>query len=437
MSYASEILERANAINTNAPASDLYLACKALTEAGIQNVPLTLAAAIRARVLSPQTTDPYELAFLLKAMSFLDLWATYGAWYIGGSNGEVRSIKNGVYAYPAQTSADLTFPQSALVLNSPGTFDFPGTQVFPTWYEDETLLRVRVWGAGGGGAGGTTNYDIGAAGGGGGYAESLVRFGDVRTGLQVTVGAGGAGGVNSSGGVGGGSSSFGSLLSATGGGGGLFDSSGASGTATTAATGGVGGAGVGGFFNATGGAGGSNKSSGSTTDRPGSGGGSAAGPWGNGFPGGGIDPVSGSAPTSAGGHSGAGTGAAGRVNASGAIGALGGESAAYNAAWFTQFLQTHLGGLPVPSTLNTTNARVTSGAGCGGSGQFFDSASGYLSAIYDGGAFGGGGGGATLQLSGTAAGHGGVAAGGGGAAAGNSCNGGNGGNGLIIIEWFV
>ena len=127
---------------------------------------------------------------------------------------------------------------------------------------------------------------------------------------------------------------------------------------------------------------------------------------------------------------------AGASSAAVVAGANGGASSAYFGNWFTQFIQQNIGGTVVASPQDTVN--LTSGGGCGGSGQykFADQLRTYPAG--NGGAFGGGGGGSASEQGGTylKAGNGGIAAGGGGGASDNGV-GGDGGNGLIIIEWFV
>lgn len=149
-------------------------------------------------------------------------------------------------------------------------------------------VKVRVWGAGGGGAYCIDNQSSATGGGGGGYAEKILT---VTPGIaySVTVGAGGLGGYydgNNSGSrftaTSGGSSSFAALVSATGGGGGSDINQ------TSNYSGGSGGAGSGGDINFTGGSGGSFTSNSYAGGWSGTGGGSAAGPWGPGFRGGNI-----------------------------------------------------------------------------------------------------------------------------------------------------
>lgn len=82
----------------------------------------------------------------------------------------------------------------------------------------DTLVFVRLWGAGGSGGRGSFS---GSGGGGGAYAEDWFRLGDLPNSISITVGAGGAGRTTNSNGVAGGDTSFGSLVTAYGGGGGL------------------------------------------------------------------------------------------------------------------------------------------------------------------------------------------------------------------------
>lgn len=139
------------------------------------------------------------------------------------------------------------------------TFFASDTFTLPTGVK---AVKVRVWGAGGGGTAGQSGTAC-SGGGGGGYAELVISSPNAT--YTVTIGAGGQPAIA------GGTSSFGSACSATGG---------AEGSYTT---GGAGGTGSSGNINRTGGIGGACASSNSV-----GGGGSAAGPWGNGFGGGGA-----------------------------------------------------------------------------------------------------------------------------------------------------
>lgn len=117
-------------------------------------------------------------------------------------------------------------------------------------------VRVTPVGGGGGGAGGGATgagqCSAGAGGGGGGWAIKRLITG--FSGVTVSIGIGGAGGVIAAGNAGG-TTSFGALVSATGGGGGSFGA--AASNSTVAINGfGIPGSGAGGDINCSGGVGG-------------------------------------------------------------------------------------------------------------------------------------------------------------------------------------
>jgi hypothetical protein len=100
---------------------------------------------------------------------------------------------------------------------------FTSTQIYtPT--PGTNFVDVLVQGAGGGGGGsqstGVAQAASGAGGGGGGFAKKRITSG--FSGVTITLGQGGAGGVTTANGVAGGTSSFGALVSATGGSGGSY-----------------------------------------------------------------------------------------------------------------------------------------------------------------------------------------------------------------------
>lgn len=141
-------------------------------------------------------------------------------------------------------------------------------------------LLVLVFGGGGGGGGGFTGAGYsGAGGGGGGFASGIIDVVPGQLLPAITVGAGGAGGIDAYNGVTGNTSSFGSILTASGGVGGAASSA-------TNAAGGVGFAsptlrGATTFSGGTGGAGDHSSGSGTHTG----GGGAPGSLFGNGLPG--------------------------------------------------------------------------------------------------------------------------------------------------------
>lgn len=436
MSYMSDILDKANAINPKSTASDLYLFAKAISDAGISDVPKAFVKAVKARFLNAETSDPNELAYLQKILNFTNAWALQGAWCMG--DGIVRTIGNGINTYPAQSIADLLLPQQVVIYSNPGTYDFllANRNKIPGWYKDNSLFRVRVWGAGGSGARivSTGSPCALTGGGGGGYAEGLLTLAQIKSNPALSVGQGGilvGTGAGSPGQV----SSFGGQLVGSGGLGGAYNSS-------IGAAGGTG-AGASALYVSSGGSGGANLSinSGTWWFFGGSGGGAAGGPWGNGGNGGDI--TSNSCNSNGGG--GGGTGSSGLSSGQTSTGAPatgGGNSAVYQDKWKTEYLQ-QMGGAA------GSNSAKNGGFGAGGAGGSFisdghNSTSKAMISGGHGGAFGGGGGvgAAGFSVNGSSetifAGNGGVAAGG-GAAVGNSADAtsGNGGNGLIIVEWFV
>lgn len=98
-------------------------------------------------------------------------------------------------------------------------FDSSGTWTKPSGIGLDSLVFVRIWGAGGGGAWNTgAGYNCGGAGGG--YLERWIKAGDLGSTVSITVGAGGAGRTGSAGaGAKGGVSAFGGIYAYGGGGG--------------------------------------------------------------------------------------------------------------------------------------------------------------------------------------------------------------------------
>lgn len=85
-------------------------------------------------------------------------------------------------------------------------------------YPTMTHLEVEVQGGGGGGGGAFNPISYGSGGGSGGYAKGIITEAALGASETVTVGAGGAGGVNNSDGANGSTSSFGAHISCGGGG---------------------------------------------------------------------------------------------------------------------------------------------------------------------------------------------------------------------------
>jgi len=112
-----------------------------------------------------------------------------------------------------QNQAQVLYAARRLLGKNMQVFTASGTFTPPAGV---SRVRVRCWGAGGGGGMAIGAWQAGGAGGGGGYGEG---FFDVTpgTGVAVTIGAGGTGGVTGSTfGQTGGVTSFGSLASVTG-----------------------------------------------------------------------------------------------------------------------------------------------------------------------------------------------------------------------------
>ncbi|UMR33466.1 hypothetical protein MJ904_15555 [Massilia sp. MB5] len=434
MSYTSDILDKANNLNPNSTASDLYLFAKAINEAGITEVPRVFVQAVKSRYLNPATNDPNEVAYLQKILNYTNSWAMQGTWYTG--DGVVRNISSTSKVYPAYTIADLLAPQQVAIFSTPGTTDF--LQMFkqniPYWYKDTSLFRVRVWGAGGGGArteGNNPNFVCGGAGGG--YSEGVISYASIKANPAVVVGGGGSTSDNSPGAAGGASSFGGTLISASGGAGGYMGS----GKPASGAAPGTG-AGTLALYTAMGGAGGAYTAYVATNSwsfPAGSGGGAAGGPWGAGGAGGAVD-ITGN---SANGGSGGGTGSNGQNSS--ASDRNGGISTAYQDRWKTVFLQS-LGGVPGGA------AQKQGGFGAGGGGgnvvyTAYTSVDimrngGHGGAFAGGGGLGGGGIGMSISTAAYYSGSGGIGAGGGGSSTQGGASGtGFGGNGLVIVEWFV
>lgn len=93
------------------------------------------------------------------------------------------------------------------------------TKPTDTAFGTNSVVLVRVWGAGG--SGGRDNADGGTGGGGGGYAERWMLLSELSSSETVTIGGGGASVNANTDGNAGGDSSFGSHVGATGGGGGF------------------------------------------------------------------------------------------------------------------------------------------------------------------------------------------------------------------------
>ncbi|NVE01620.1 hypothetical protein [Massilia sp. BJB1822] len=440
MSYMSDILDKANSINPNSTASDLYLFAKAISDAGIADVPKNFVKAVKMRLFNSETVDPNELAYLQKILNFTNSWALQGAWFAG--DGVIRTIGNGVNTYPLQSIADLILPQQVAIYANPGSYDFLllNRNKIPNWYKDNTLFRVRVWG--GGGSGGrfcesTPTANV-SGGGGGGYAEGLLTFAQIKANSTLVVGQGGVTPIQTSAGVAGQNSSFGGVLVGGGGGAGFL-----LGVNGLAGGGGGGASGAAALYVASGGRGGNNFSSyGSGWNfGAGSGGGAAGGPWGSGGNGGDLTTTSYNLNGSGGGGTGGGGGTS-AVVVSGTPATPGGSSAIYQDKWKTEYLQ-QLGGVA------GINSAKNAGFGAGGAGGSFitdgnNSPIKNLRAGGHGGAFGGGGGVGSAGAStggnadGIFAGNGGTAAGGGSIVAFSSnTQTGNGGNGMVIVEWFV
>lgn len=363
-------------------------------------------------------------------------------------------------------------------------FPNPGTYTF-TLPAGVGAIRVHCWGAGGsGGVGANSPIQRVQGGAGGGYSQKLIV--SPASSYSVTVGTGGAAVVRTStgnsNGNSGGTSSFGSVLTSTGGAGGTSVSN------TTSFTENAGGTGSGGDINYTGGSGGYSITVTSVNGVYNSlGGGSAAGPWGNGYRsgsmtinqsvthdfvsgGGGIGGISGDYAYTIGGSY---TSGGGGSNGS-ALSQTGPSSPGYRLGGPDLYgNQTAINYAPannVPAASGTiiTSHQITprfpgdfvsgaggaaingstnsasyyggnGGPGAGGGGAYQGGSTTTFATGGNGGIFGGGGGAMGYNnSSGTGAigGNGGIAAGGGAGAGGtNGAVSGTGGNGLIVIEW--
>lgn len=362
-------------------------------------------------------------------------------------------------------------------------FSVPGTVTFTT-PAGAGVLRVRCWGAGGSG-GVSANSPIGRAqgGAGGGYSEKVIV--SPVSSYSITVGAGGAGVLRTSSGASsgnaGGTSSFGSVISSTGGGGGTAVNN------TTSFTANAGGTGSNGDINYTGGNGGFSVAVAAVNGHYNAlGGGSAAGPWGNGFNAGSLtvdqtnttDFVSGGAGIG-------GNGGSYSVNSVGAYVSGGGGSAGsalnliggnttmarmagpdlYGNVTALTYVATNnvpgasgtiitshqitprfpgdfisgAGGAAIFGSANSTSYfGGNGGPGAGGGGAYNGGSTTTAAFGGNGGIFGGGGGAMCYNGSsvGAVGGNAGIAAGGGGAGGGgNGAASGSGGNGLIVVEW--
>ncbi len=165
------------------------------------------------------------------------------------ANGLARANNLSDVTSAATARANLGLGAAAL-LSSTGLlnvryFTTPGSSVYAP-SAGTVRVRVRVVGGGGGGGGTqvctSTQNAFGASGGGGGYAEAFLTSG--FSGVTITVGAGGAGGVAGfNAGATGGTSSFGAAVVATGGAGAVPGGAGAVPQTTTPTLGGTGTAG--------------------------------------------------------------------------------------------------------------------------------------------------------------------------------------------------
>lgn len=158
-------------------------------------------------------------------------------------------------------------------------FTATGTWVCP---RGVTGVLVDIVAAGGGGGGQANNTGAGGAGGGGAGAKNVASTVVPMTGYTVTVGTGGAGGVQNNAGSTGGTSSF-NGISKTGGSGGqpgaatVGGGGGAAGDATAGAGGGGGNGGNNGTAGSTGTGGGTGGTAGTNSGGNGGGGGGGAG----------------------------------------------------------------------------------------------------------------------------------------------------------------
>jgi len=135
--------------------------------------------------------------------------------------GQISSIFTAMGSVPAAGTA--TTLRDALRGRLIARRVFTGTQVYtPT--VGTTSVDVLVVGGGGGGGGSQSTVAAtaasGAGGGGAGWARRRITA--AFSGVTITVGAAGIGGITTNPGTAGGTSSFGALLSATGGAGGPF-----------------------------------------------------------------------------------------------------------------------------------------------------------------------------------------------------------------------
>lgn len=182
-----------------------------------------------------------------------------GKSYVQGSDGLIYvAVQTNTNQNPV-TDVTYTYWAKALTggLLNIQRFDVAGLYVYtPTPGTKSVFVEVQAAGGGGGGAGTTASgfASAGAGGGAGGYSCSRLLTG--FSGVTVTVGASGAGGLTTpTVGGNGGNSSFGSILSATGGSGGGFQPS--TNTFTLQIVGAPGGSGAGGnVYNSKGGVGG-------------------------------------------------------------------------------------------------------------------------------------------------------------------------------------
>lgn len=146
-------------------------------------------------------------------------------------------------------------------------FTASGTWTKPAGLDDDTMVTVECWGGGGSGSASVG----GPGGGGGGYHRRMFRIADLAASITVTIGAGGAVGVN------GGNTTFGSLMTAFGGGRGNGVQGGGGG-GTALEPGGVSTSAAGGTGGKPGGGDGGSTTSGKGTDGIGGGGGGGSGP---------------------------------------------------------------------------------------------------------------------------------------------------------------
>lgn len=142
----------------------------------------------------------------------------------GDSDGNAAILAEAVEAVLATFEARLTEIETTGYRLLTTVYYTTGVTVFTkASYDGFKAARVRLVGAGGGGGGAAvtsgTQLSLGSGGGGGCYAESFLLDAAIPSSLNVTVGAGGAGGVGVAA-SNGATTSFGALVSGGGGTGG-------------------------------------------------------------------------------------------------------------------------------------------------------------------------------------------------------------------------